>query len=74
MIYFREFLIPEFLQVGRIEILRRVLKVRGPRFQGVRGQHPWEGVGSDSGASELRKSPPQACARKISSFQIPSGF
>lgn len=66
MIYFHEFLILEFLQVGAIEILQWVLKVRGPL--------PWEGIGSDSGASELRESPPQAGARKSLSFQTPSGF
>lgn len=58
MIYFHGFLIPELLQVGRIEILGWVLKVRGPAVPGCQRAAPLGGVGGDSGASELRESPP----------------
>lgn len=45
MIYFHEFLIPEFIQVGRIEILGWVLKVRGPAVPGCQRAAPLGGDG-----------------------------
>lgn len=50
--------------------LQWVLKVRVLRFQGVRGQYPWEGLVQ----VKTLGSPPQACARKAVSFQPSSGF